>query len=267
MEKLIEDFKSYFDIAVADDIELVKRCQALRYQVYCVEHFFLDAAHYPDQLERDRYDYRSSHALLIHRRSGAIVGTVRLVLAEENNVQAEFPIEEYLLPINGISSRYLSGYSRRSLAEISRFAVSKEFKRRSGEAQLSHGISQDLEKINAESGRRLYPHVTLGLFKAIIAMSAVHKVEYWYAIMEPALIRLLQRFGIYFVNVGPLVDCHGLRQPCIGRVDEMLEGIKHHSPLVWEFITEGADFEYLDIDRITPAERGPNVFLPGGRRI
>ena len=57
--------------------------------------------------------------------------------------------------------------------------------------------------------------------------------------MEPALLRLLARLGIHFEDVGPLVDYHGRRQPCVINIETMLTQVHRERPDVWAILTEG----------------------------
>jgi N-acyl amino acid synthase of PEP-CTERM/exosortase system len=91
----------------------------------------------------------------------------------------------------------------------------------------------------------------MGLFKAIVKMSARHGITHWYAVMEPTLLRLLARFGIEFDLIGPLVQYHGWRQPCFAAADQVLAGIHRRRPEVWEFIT--------DAGKLWPAPRLPSA--------
>jgi N-acyl amino acid synthase of PEP-CTERM/exosortase system len=58
----------------------VRAAQRLRYQVYCVEKQFEDAAAHSSKLEIDEFDSHAVHGLLVHRTTGIELGTVRLVL-------------------------------------------------------------------------------------------------------------------------------------------------------------------------------------------
>jgi hypothetical protein len=102
-----------------------------------------------------------------------------------------------------------------STAEISRFAISKE--RRSG---LSDGLMR------------------LGLVQGLVRLSREIGTTHWCAIMEPTLLRLLRRDSIQFHSLGPLVDYHGLRQPCFRGLTELLDSIGSEQPRIWEFLTQ-----------------------------
>jgi N-acyl amino acid synthase of PEP-CTERM/exosortase system len=53
--------------------------------------------------------------------------------------------------------------------------------------------------------------------------------------MEPALIRILTRFGVEFTPIGDLMEHHGLRQPCVARLDDLLERNRKDATLLWQY--------------------------------
>ena len=80
--------------------------------------------------------------------------------------------------------------------------------------------------------------MTVGLFAAIVRMTRANDITHWYAVMEPALLRLLRLFGVRFVPIGPDVDYHGLRRPCLAEVNKVLPNMKKVNRAVWDLITE-----------------------------
>lgn len=108
-----------------------------------------------------------------------------------------------------------------STAEISRYAVSKAFRRRAGE-ELYPDVDADL---SAADARRLAPHMTLGLFRGVATLATAHGVTHLCAAMAPALLRLLERFGLAFARLGDPIEYHGLRQPCIAELTALREGL------------------------------------------
>lgn len=235
----LDTFGKYFEIASATDPTDVGDVLALRYQVYCVEHPFEDSARYRDGMEQDEFDPRSVHSLLRHRASGQVAATVRLILNDRRSDSQLLPIEKYCAVDHRLWADTVAGYSRHQIAEISRFAVSKQFRRRLGEAATTHGVVEPFKAEKVAEERRTLPQITLGLFQAILRMSQDHQIKAWVAVMEPTLLRLLRRFGIFFTPIGEPVDFHGLRIPCAGAVDEVVDSIRHYYPEVWEFVTCG----------------------------
>jgi N-acyl amino acid synthase of PEP-CTERM/exosortase system len=232
---LIELYRQYFDVVPADSPKLRDEAYRLRYQVYCVENPFENPAEHLDGRERDQYDEHSVHSLLIHRPTGALAGTVRLVLPKLGRH----------LPIRHVCDHPLLSIQQKmplnATAEISRFAVSKQFRRR---ATDKLGVDYALvEHSPSSSGldRRLIPHITLGLMKAIVQMSWEHGITHWTAVMEPALLRLIRRLGLEFNPLGTAVQYHGLRQPCYGDANVVLSGMRLQNRDAWALITEAGE--------------------------
>ena len=85
--------------------------------------------------------------------------------------------------------------------------------------------------------RRLMPILSLGLIAAVTQMGLARGITHVCAVMEPALLRLLRRVGIAFKTAGPLVDYHGLRQPCYAECTELLEQVRGARPDCWRMMT------------------------------
>jgi len=239
MSNLCEIFNAYFDVVTDTEPSVLDEALRLRYQVYCIENDFEDSSHFKDGKESDGYDYRSVHGIVCHRSSGVTAATVRLVLPDMNNLDALFPIEKNCGESLRLAPPLLKCVPRQSIAEISRFAVSKNFKRRHGESGSVAGIGPNIEEYVKPypGGKRMIPHLILGLFAAIVKLSAEHHITHWYAVMDVSLLRLLTRYGINFVPVGGLVDYHGRRQPCFGSIDDVLAGIWNKRFDIWQLIT------------------------------
>jgi N-acyl amino acid synthase of PEP-CTERM/exosortase system len=77
------------------------------------------------------------------------------------------------------------------------------------------------------------------LIQGLVRMSMEHGINYWCALMEPTLQRMLAAMAIRFRPIGPMVEFHGLRQPCYIDVDAMLVAIMRERPAFWEIVTDG----------------------------
>jgi N-acyl amino acid synthase of PEP-CTERM/exosortase system len=88
-----------------------------------------------------------------------------------------------------------------------------------------------------EEKRRIFPHITIGLFACLIRMSFENNIHYWYAIMEPALARSFSLLGIYFVAIGPLTDYHGKRRPYIIKISDLLSSIAKKDLNYWNMLS------------------------------
>jgi len=211
----------YFEVVTASTEALLDQVYALRYQVYCVEHHFEDPADYPTGRETDCHDPFSMHIALVSRSSSVVVGTVRLIFPAEGRVPA--------LPLHSLLGREaqaeLRGYPVHRMAEISRYVVSKSFRRRKGEDEFPDVAYSPLD---SENSRRLMPHLTLGLMRGILQLGVSRQVQHLCACMRPALLRMLKQLGLSFQPIGPAVEYHGFRQPCIASIDDLLSGLAAH---------------------------------------
>ncbi len=229
-----ELYRQYFDTIVVgpDDQKLHQEVFRLRYQVYCVENPFEDPANNADGLERDSFDDAAVHCLLLHKRSRAWAGAVRLILPNQEDPAHSFALQEVCTdPMISDPERFPIG----QMAEVSRFCISKDFRKRQGDWLYP----QSNEPEDREDERRVVPNMTLGLIEGLVQMSLDHNIRYWCAVMERPLLRLLSRLGIHFENIGPLVDYHGRRQPCFIKLDAMLMRVREERPDVWEILTDG----------------------------
>jgi N-acyl amino acid synthase of PEP-CTERM/exosortase system len=217
-----------FEGIAADTEQLRRECYRVRHQIYCQERRFLQADDQSGGLETDEHDGRSLHALLRYRKTGEFVGTVRLIVPQLGVPGLRPPLYS-LLERAGLDTASLLPPLALT-AEISRFAVSRDFRRRLGDARFGVVTEPD------EEDRRSIPHMALGLMAMAFAMSRRCGSEYLCAVMEPSLIRLLARFAIRWQEVGPLIEHHGVRQPCIARIDEMAATVAAERPDIWEFI-------------------------------
>lgn len=214
--KLLSAYNRWFEVIPANSSELREEAFRLRYQVYCCEHEYESSDEHPQELEADAFDCRSIHSLIVERSSGAVTGTVRLILPDHEAPEASFPIQ------NICAQPLMRQIPVSSAAEVSRFAISKKIRKMT---------DQNYPK-------ELRCAVVLGLMKATVQMSLRHGITDWFAAMEPPLLRLLRRFGIHFAPIGPIVQYHGSRQPCHVNVQALLDTVHHENYALWKFVTE-----------------------------
>lgn len=220
---LTDLYDHYFIVLPADTPELLDAAHALRYQVYCVEHRFEDPALQIDERETDCYDAHSVHAVLIARATGRVVGCVRLILPFGPD-SCSLPIRDLLTPVD--RSR-LDEFGPDRTAEISRYAISKLYRRRQGESLYPDVDFPDLPPTEL---RRLVPHMSLGLLQGVARVASSHGITTVCAAMAPPLLRLLEQLGMAFERLGPIIDCHGLRQPCVAECEQLLAGMASRNP-------------------------------------
>lgn len=195
-------------VVIADTPELVSECLRLRYQVYCLEKGFEPGC---NGLETDIFDEHARHVLLIHRASGEPIGTVRVISPSDVIRRDDFPMAQ------ACPSGLLNDLPVRTTGEISRFAVSKQ-------RRVSCGASK---------------MIRLGLMQGVLRLSVDLGLTHWCAIMEPILLRLLQRNAIHFAPLGPLVEYHGMRQPSYADIGRVLSRTRHEQSDNWDYVTIG----------------------------
>lgn len=222
----------YFDTRLADRPSILEAAHQLRYQVYCVERGFENPSDHTDGFETDQYDRHAIQGVLFHRPSERAIGTVRMILPADCEV-GRLPIEQFLR-CNGID---LSDYVdiERSV-EVSRFAISKEFRRRWTDDLIlaSHPLSP-------QDAARQANLAFLSMVQFFLRQSIERRVLYWTAVMEPMLVRMLDRMGIHFRPLGPVVDHHGLRQPSWCYIPTVLHELKLEHRDYWEVVTNGSE--------------------------
>ncbi len=224
-ETLLTRFNAHFSSITADTDAHVKAAQMIRYQVYCVENP-LENIKNPDRIETDAFDDHSVHSLLVYRAAEAALGTVRLILPLEDNLEASFAFRRVL---SASAWREFQKLPLHSAAEVSRFSISRQFRR------VLDSAARDEQTFLSNSG----PLMRLGLIQGLVRMSVQHGVTHWCAIMEPTLMRMLAAMSIRFRPVGPPVEFHGMRQPCYCKLADILEAVRIERPAFWSVLTDG----------------------------
>lgn len=251
---LAEFYWGWFDARVADTDELRDTAFRLRYRVYCIENPFEDPSANPDGRERDDFDAHSVHSLLIYRPTAVPAGTVRLVLPLQRDLDHSFALQHVCShPLLRDRTRF----PVERTAEISRFCISKEFRRRLGDGTCVAGEISESVEMSADDERRILPHLSLGLIETLVRMSVENGITHWCAVMEPTLLRLLKRLGIHFEPIGPLIEYHGRRQPCYIPLEVLLPRVRRERPDVWSVITRGGK-HWVELCRLlSDIEGGP----------
>lgn len=223
-------YYKYFFGVPANSPERVRKAFHLRHQVYCVDRAFEPTNPEHPDLEFDAFDAHSLQSLLIHRPTLEVAGAVRLVLPRPESSEPSLPIQ---LVCSEPMIRDPRQFPLAHVGEISRFCISRDFRRRVRDQKYAEDTPLFFA---SEDARRVIPHLTLGLIEQLLADSIANDLHFWCAEMEPTLLRLLGRLGIHFDPIGPLIDYHGVRQPCMIRLDRMLDRVQAERPDVWEII-------------------------------
>lgn len=233
MPALYDVYRQYFDTIVVGEADTALREEVfrLRYQVYCVENPFEDPAAHPDGLESDAFDQRAAHCLLLHKPSQSWAGSARLILPNPEAPDHSFALQQVCKePVIADPQRFPA----LQMGEVSRVCISKDFRKRQGDGLYPQSTDPD----DRTDERRVIPNMILGLLEGLIRMSLDHGLVYLCAVMERPLLRLLERLGIHLANIGPLVEYHGRRQPCMLYLETMLLQARKERPDVWEVLTD-----------------------------
>lgn len=256
MNDIVAAFNEYFEVIDVDTPELLREAFRIRYQVLCVEQRApgFPASRYPENMESDDYDRHSSHILLRHCPSRAIVGTARLILPDPLDPKKPFPAERYMT-LNS-DSVDISKISRQNIGEISRLHIARELRRRKGDHERNEaGVAVEENGIKI---RRRFPHPILALAVGLIRISAAHHITHWISIMDPALNRLLSLYGLQQGPIGPLTEYYGQRGPYYANLTHMLDRMNKDHKHIWELVTDyGRLIPKCQRDAIASTPRSP----------
>lgn len=185
----------------------------LRYQVYCRELGWERAVDCLGGFERDAFDGRAQHALLIHHASGEVAACVRVVMPDAHDTKADFPFEALIgraafLPPAGMAGTFAR---RDAFCEISRFAVAADFRRRVGDGDAPLGWPPCGAPVNACDRRSSEPLVVYGLILAATAMFMESGQGFAYALMSTELERLIRQCDLPFARLAGPFEHHGAR--------------------------------------------------------
>ena len=184
----------FYTRAIDDDPRLLEQSYRLRYQVYCVERQFLDAAGYPDQRETDEFDDYSVHVGAVDAH-GELAGTARVIKANPHG----FPMFRHCAffpEVQTLDSPTVVP------VEVSRVAISRHCAR-------------------AGSRRRSEPFLTL--VKSIMQGAKRAGATHLIGATDAAFHRWLVHYGLPYRISGPAVDYYGPVAPCIMSLHELDE--------------------------------------------
>jgi N-acyl-L-homoserine lactone synthetase len=206
-------------VEIADTAEELRQVYRLRHQVFCIDQGVIPATN-PNRIESDQYDGRSIHIMLRRRVDGFMVGTVRIIVPDQDDPSKPLPMQKLCSPA------LLAHIPSASLGEVSRFALAPE---RRFFGAPSDGL------------------LRLGLLRGILHASLESGLTHWCAMMERRLLRLLDSTGVQFAPVGPMVEAYGLRQPSVASVKSSLAHMSEVRPEYFEYLRRP-----LDTPNVTP---------------
>jgi N-acyl amino acid synthase of PEP-CTERM/exosortase system len=211
--------------------------QRLRFDVYCQEMHFLDAAHYPTGLESDEFDLHSAQFAAINNEK-EVISTLRLVRDEGLG----FPLEHHG------DALYPSFHElpRERTVEVSRLILAKRYRRRANDTRYGTSVGPDPtvgtgDPSHPAQRRSPYPLILFGLFRCMFEESLNTGLEYWLAAMEPWLRTFLARFGFTFTPIGDPIEYYGQVIPYSAKVEDIFKTVSEMRPDVLKIVLGGGD--------------------------
>jgi N-acyl amino acid synthase of PEP-CTERM/exosortase system len=225
---MMESTSNLFEyVKVPQGDPLLAEVFKLRYKVYVEEWGFEKKEDHPGEIEMDEFDKHAVHFIVRKRGEAGIIGTIRMI----TNSEKGFPINKHCT-----IEADLSSFDKNRFGEISRLAVSKDFRRRATDTVYFDGrVLEESAIDNMFSGsRKMSNDIVLGLYKCIYKESLERGNQCLLAVMARGLYLLLRRVGILFEPIGPAQYYHGLRVPYLGRIDTMLEELTKRNPTLFQ---------------------------------
>jgi N-acyl amino acid synthase of PEP-CTERM/exosortase system len=246
-----QTFQKFFSIKLADTAELKQQVYNIRYRVYCEEFNYEEINLSSDAIESDEYDHYALHCLIIHKSSNMPAACVRLVPAITQNIDSEqqslslLPFEKYCT--NSIDKNFIQQLNlvRNTQCEISRLAVDKIFRKRSGELLTRFG---DINIECSKEEQRTFLLLAVAAFLAATALTELSGKTDVFAMMEPFLPRLLKRSGISFQRAGEDIDYHGIRAPYFITTQSALKTMRPELLELYQWIHQQISPSYLKLN-------------------
>ena len=160
---LFDVYNRYFKTVPVNSTALHELFYRLRYQVYCVENPFEDKGRHPEGLEIDEFDNRSVSSLLVHVPTGLVAGGIRVILPGPDRGPRDLPVWRVCDP-EAYANRE-KHLPRERTAEVSRIAVSKEFRQHCA-SKVDYGEAGSV-------GRTIMTQLSVGLLGAVLDRKSV----------------------------------------------------------------------------------------------
>jgi N-acyl-L-homoserine lactone synthetase len=188
-----------FEFRMADQSQLPE-VYRLRYEVYCLEMQYLNPVDYVDGLERDWFDDHAAQFVAVALNSDRrIVGCFRLILANGKG----FPCEQHF----NLTER---AGNREKTVELSRLIVVKDFRRET--RQILTGLCREIYRYNIQ-----------------------HKIRWCYAAVDPILLRMVQRMGLPFQQIGESTSYMGDTIPIMLDIERLESELPTRNPQLYQF--------------------------------
>jgi len=232
-----ESFNEYFELLPALDDASREAVFRIRYEVYC-----RDLGWEPlreDELERDAFDEHSIHCLLRHRTTGEPVGCTRLILADETQPGELLPVETSCANVLDRSIVDPATLPRRTVAEVSRLAVMRNFRQRKGESQSAAAMSDD--DFQSRGPQTRFPFIPVSLYFGAAAIARKLGREHVLVLTEPRLATHFSRLGVHIQSIGGSIEHRGQRVPSLFLTSQFAPGLRPLIRPLYDEIERGVD--------------------------
>lgn len=232
-------FQRYFEVAPALTDELKNEVFGIRHRVYCEELGFEPTR--PDRRERDEYDSHSVHLLIRSVVEEGYIGCARLVLARPGDPYYPLPFERACGSTLDRNLMDPTRVPRSAVAEVSRLAIVKTFRRRKGEASTADAVAQ--MNFGTEERPR-FPYIQVGLYLGIVALARRFDIDTLFLLTEPRLATHFSKLGVKVRPVGAPVEHRGIRVPAMLNVRETVSGLRFYVRPLYKVIVREIDAAY-----------------------
>jgi N-acyl amino acid synthase of PEP-CTERM/exosortase system len=232
-------FQRYFQVTPALTDELKNEVFGIRHRVYCEELGFEPTR--PDRRERDEYDAHSVHLLIRSVGDDAYIGCARMVLARPGDPYYPLPFERACGSSLDRNLMDPTRVPRSAVAEISRLAIVKTFRRRKGEAGTADAIAQ--MHFGTEDRPR-FPYIQVGLYLGLIALARRFDVETLFVLTEPRLVTKFGNLGVRMRPMGTPFEHGGTRVPAVMNVNEIVSELRFSVRPLFKVVSRAIDTAY-----------------------
>ena len=231
-------FNLLFELTLALENDSLEEVFRIRHDVYC-----RDLAWEPirdDGREVDEFDGHSVHCLLSRRDTGEAVGCTRLILARPEDPGHRLPFEKSCRDVLDLNIADPQRMSRTSLAEVSRLAVMKGFRRRKGEENVPASISDDHFATQGPKEDR-FPFIPVSLYLGAAAVARHLDIEHLFVLTEPRLASHFARIGFDIRSVGGPIELHGIRIPSLLSSSKVVQNLRPILRPLYEVVAEAVE--------------------------
>jgi N-acyl amino acid synthase of PEP-CTERM/exosortase system len=221
---------SPYEVIVSDSPALDRQFFQLRYKVFCEEHPEFSLDHNIERIETDEFDRRSVKILLIFRPLQMVIGGARVIMPDHR-------LPHYGLPCIQHPDSYFNAdlpFDIKHFAEISRFMLSRS------RIKIA---KKYLGEIMSDAEIMRYPNPVLYLLKAFYSLAKMNDIHDYGAMVEPALIRMIQSIGVDLDIYSDILEYHGKRQVIVINSSELSDRVTISNEKNIHFIV--SDDEYF----------------------